>query len=48
MGLVMQKGRYYHPLNVLPEADCIADYVLNCYEFVFILFFVVPLQYSWL
>jgi hypothetical protein len=29
-GLVTQKRRYYHPLNVLPEADCIANFVLNC------------------
>jgi hypothetical protein len=28
--LVTQKGRYYHPLNVLPEADCIAGFVINC------------------
>jgi hypothetical protein len=28
-GLVTQKGRYYHPLNVLPEADCIGDFILN-------------------
>jgi len=29
-GLVTQKEMYYHPLNVLPEADCIAAFVLNC------------------
>jgi len=29
-GLVKQKGRYYHPLNVLHEAGCIADFVINC------------------
>jgi hypothetical protein len=29
-GLVTQKGRYYHPLNVLPEAGCIAGFVINC------------------
>jgi len=27
--LVTQKGRYYHPLSVLPKAGCIADFVIN-------------------
>ena len=26
-GLVTQKGRYYHPLSVPLEADCIAGFV---------------------
>ena len=26
-GLVTQKGRCYHPLSVLPKADCIAGFV---------------------
>jgi hypothetical protein len=42
----MQKERFYHPLSVLPEVGCIPDFVLNCYEFVFISFLVVSLQYS--
>jgi len=25
-----KKERYYHLLNVLPEADCIAGFVINC------------------
>jgi len=29
-GLVTQKGRYYHPLNVLHEVGCIAGFVINC------------------
>jgi len=33
-GLVTQKGRYYHPLNVLPEAGCIAGFIINCKHFV--------------
>jgi len=24
------KGRYYHPLNVLPEAGCIVGFVITC------------------
>ena len=28
--LITQKERYYHPLSVLPKADCIADFVINC------------------
>jgi hypothetical protein len=28
--LVTRNRRYYHPLSVLPEADCIAGFVLNC------------------
>jgi hypothetical protein len=28
--LVTEKKKYYHPLNVLSEADCIAGFVLNC------------------
>jgi hypothetical protein len=28
--LVTQKGRYYHPLNVLSKTNCIAVFVLNC------------------
>jgi hypothetical protein len=28
--LVTQKGGYYHPLSVMPKADCIADFVINC------------------
>ena len=28
--LVMQKKRYYHPLNVLLEIGHIASFVLNC------------------
>jgi hypothetical protein len=36
---VTRKGRYYHPLSILPEAGCIIGFVLNCNEFVFISFF---------
>jgi hypothetical protein len=24
------KGRYYHPLSVLPKAGCIVDFIINC------------------
>jgi hypothetical protein len=27
MRLVTRRGRYYHPLSVLPEADCITGFV---------------------
>ena len=36
----MRKESYYHPLSILPETDYIADFVLNCYEFIFVPFFV--------
>jgi hypothetical protein len=38
-----KKRRLYYPLSILPEVGCIADFVLNCYEFVFIPFLVVSL-----
>lgn len=30
MGLLMRKERYYHPLSILPEIDCIIGFVLYC------------------
>jgi hypothetical protein len=39
------KRKILSPLKRLPQAGYIAGFILNCYEFVFIPFFMVPLQY---
>jgi hypothetical protein len=38
MRLITQKRIYYHPLNVLLEVGCIANFILNCLGFVIFYF----------